>query len=124
MGRETIANTVTITIEPEGKTIAGIPWTSGMNVQQALELAYDIPPNLSFAIQFYGASLGYLVIMVDGTFDAGDDYWFLYVNGVLSNYGIDYTILNAGDVVGLVYEDYDHSKHGSTIHAAKRKGKG
>ena len=118
MGRELIANSVTITIEPEGKTIAGIPWTSGMNVQQAMERAYSVPPGLEFALQYYGASLGYAVIMIDGTFNAGNEYWFLYVNGILSSTGIDETILNDGDVVGFVYEAYNESTHTHALHKA------
>ena len=123
MGREVIANTVTVTVSPEGKTIPNIPWTEGMNAQTALERAYGIPPGLSFALQYYGPSLGYLVIMIDGTFDAGNDYWFFYVNGVLSPTGVDSTILNAGDVLGFVYESYDEAKHSETIYAAKREAR-
>lgn len=121
MGREMIANTVTLTISPEGKTIPGIPWTEGMNVQLAMERAYEIPPGLSFAIQYFGSSLGYLVLMVDGTFDTSTEFWFLYVNGILSPTGIDFTILQSGDVVELRYQTYSESEHRDTTYHAKHK---
>jgi hypothetical protein len=127
MGRSAMANTVSLSIEPEGKTIANIPWTGGMNVQQEMELAYSMPPCITFALQYYGPSLGYLVLAVDGTFDTDTTFWFLYVNDVLSPTGIDETILNDGDAVSLVYEPYQAEKHASEIHrlrfehAQKRK---
>lgn len=120
MGRETISNSVTLTISNEGKTISGIPWTSGMNVQTAMERAYDIPPGIEFALQYYGSSFGYLVLMVDGKFDTSTDYWFLYVNGVLSPNGIDSTILDDGDVVELKYQEYSESEHGNTVYRKKQ----
>lgn len=118
MGREMANNTVMITINPEGKTIPNIPWTEGMNVQQAMELAYSIPPGMNFALQYYGP-YGYMVIMIDGTSDASPNYWFLYVNGVLSQTGIDSTILNSGDVVGFTYEEYEEQKHVGDIYRAR-----
>ncbi len=120
MGREILAETVMITIENSGKTISGIPWTNQMNVQTAMERAYIIPPGIQFALQYYGPSLGYAVIMIDGVFDTSEKYWFLYINGKLSNKGIDQTILNDGDVVGFIYENYDSNKHAHELHAAKR----
>lgn len=119
MGREILAETVMITIKNSGKTISGIPWTKNMNVQTAMERAYAIPPGIKFALQYYGNSLGYAVIMIDGVFDIQKKYWFLYINGKLSNTGIDLTILNDGDVVEFIYESYDSNKHIHEIHNAK-----
>jgi hypothetical protein len=119
MGRNTMANVVSLSIEPEGKTIANIPWSEGMEVQTEMELAYSISPGITFALQYYGPSLGYLVLMVDGTFDTATEFWFLYVNGVLAPTGIDETFLNNGDAVALIYESYDSSKHVGEIHRVR-----
>ena len=96
--------TVAIIVEPEGKSISAIPWTEGMNVQQAMESAYELTPGLSFALQYYGSKRGYKVIMVDGAADQSNYYWFLYINGKLSQDGIDTTLLNPSDVVTLTYQ--------------------
>jgi hypothetical protein len=96
--------TVAIVVEPEGKSISAIPWTEGMNVQQAMERAYELPPGLSFALEYYGSKQGYKVIMVDGVADQSNHFWFLYINGALSQAGIDTTQLNPSDVVTLTYQ--------------------
>ena len=112
--------TVAIIVEPGGKTISAIPWTQGMNVQQAMEHAYELPPGLSFALQYYGSKRGYKVIMVDGVADQSNNYWFLYINGALSQGGIDTTQLNPSDVVTLTYQPYSEALHGSTMNHTKQ----
>lgn len=120
MGRELLANTVSMTIDPEGKTISNIPWESDMNVQDAMQEAYSISPGIDFALQYFGPTLGYSVLMIDGTFDSSTEFWFLYINGELSPTGIDSTILNDGDVIGFVFEKYSGDTHGKVeIHKAK-----
>lgn len=121
MGRTVATDTVSISISTNNQTISGIPWFEGMNVQQAMEAAYDIPPGIGFAIQFYGSALGYLILMVDGTFDADPYYWFLYVNGVETPTGIDQTILNSGDAVELNYQQYDPQVHTAPIYKQRRE---
>lgn len=102
-------------------TIKNIPWTSGMNVQQVLEAAYNTfvcPPafpELSYWISYFGASMGYMVTMMDGTAQMGNNYWILYINNVIATAGIDSTIVNSGDQVQFNYEPYSSELHGGTI---------
>jgi hypothetical protein len=119
MGSSPGSNTVSISLEPNGVTISNIPWTQGMNVQTAMERAYAIPPGITFAIEYFGSTFGYLVLTIDGTTNTSPDYWFLYVNDVLTDTGIDSTTLNAGDAVSFKYEEYNASKHAAPIHAAR-----
>lgn len=116
--------TVTLTIS-DGTVMNNIPWTQGMNVQSALEAAYNIsvnpptPSPLSYWIEYFGTSsgvyLGYLVTMVDGITQMGNMYWFVYVNQVSATSGIDSTTLNAGDQILLKYEPYSEELHGNTM---------
>ena len=119
MGRTLSTNTVSISIEPNGSTISNIPCTEGMNVQKAMEMAYAIPPGITFSIEYFGAEFGYLVLTVDGTTNENSYYWFLYVNGTLSPTGIDDTILSAGDAISLQYEIYNPATHSDAIHAVR-----
>ncbi len=110
-----------------------VPWQSGMNAQAALEAAYNQIQNhrqFCFALDYYGAfgaggesPLGYLVIMINGIMDLPNDgtYWAFLVNGSYAAAGIDYTVLNDGDVVSFQLESYSAGLHrGSTV-AAKAK---
>jgi hypothetical protein len=125
-----MANTISIKVEG-GATISNVPFTTGMNVQQALEAAYNSfsnPPNIptiSFWLEYYGTSLGYLVTNMDGVTQQGSKYWMLYVNGILATEGIDSTILSDNDVVSFKYESYSEEIHGHTImkqfHLAKTR---
>jgi hypothetical protein len=108
-----------------GNTITGIPYTSQMNVQKALEAAYNIyinPPTippLSFWVEFFGSYngvyLGYMVTQLDGTTQQGSMYWMLYINNVVATGGIDETILSDGDEIEFNYQTYSESIHGHTI---------
>jgi len=127
---------ISLTIQG-GTTINGIPYTNQMNVQNAIEKAYDIytnPPNippLSFAIEYYGtyngSYLGYMVTQLDGTAQQGSMYWALYINGVVAANGIDETILNDGDQISFQYQSYSEQTHGRTVLAhieARKKARG
>jgi hypothetical protein len=108
-----------------GNTINGIPFTSQMNVQNALESAYNSSiyppafPPLSFVIEYFGSYngqyLGYFVTQMDGTAQQGSKYWILYVNNVAATSGIDQTILNDGDQIEFRYETYSETLHGKSI---------
>jgi hypothetical protein len=115
---------VSITIGGSAPII--VPWQPNMNVQSALETAYNQIQNssvFSFATEFFGTyqgppygPLGYTVIMLNGTFDLPNQgqYWALLVNGVYAAKGIDLLPLNAGDQVQFVNEPYDLEKHAET----------
>jgi hypothetical protein len=111
-------NTVTVTIVG-GPSIA-VPWFQNMNAQQALEGAYNQINNTSqftFSLQYYGSQFGYLVMMVNETYDsfissaAPFFYWAFYLNEVPSQTGIDQTLLNTGDTVTFAFETYSTEKH-------------
>ena len=100
------------------RTFDDISWQSGMNVQQAMESAYGTESGYAFAIQYFGADLGYEAIMIDNVFQqAGTDaflFWELSINGNVSSTGIDETRLNDGDAVEWNYTPYVAEIHDST----------
>jgi hypothetical protein len=117
----------TVQIVVSGGPTIDVPWSQGMNVQQALEGAYNQvgqAAQFTFALQFYG-QFGYLVMMINETYDsfissaAPYFYWELLVNGAPSQTGIDSTILNAGDVVTFSFETYSQQKHEKSTLKAK-----
>jgi hypothetical protein len=115
----TVSNgdTVSVTATILGSTIVSIPdvpWTSGMNAQQALEGAYNQreDPHYGFSLEYYGYDsgghlLGYLVEEIDQIGDQPGVYWEFLVNDAPSSTGIDTTILNGGDAVSFVYQYYN-----------------
>lgn len=118
----------TVSIEILGGPQLDVNWTRGMNAQQALELAHNaINDNkkFSFALQYYGAALGYMVFMINGTFDsfvpeaAPNFYWHFLVNDVSQDVGIDGKELAAGDRVKYSYDRYDPRQHVDTTMGKK-----
>ena len=103
---------VTITIS--GGQPVSVNWFSGMNSQQALEEAY---PNITFGVNYYGSSLGYMAVMINGTYDDSNShmYWEFYYNGNPSNKGIDSTILNDGDSISFENTSYNEVTHKGTL---------
>jgi len=110
--------TVTVTIT--GGPSVSVPWFQNMNAQQALEGAYNqihSADQFTYALQYYGAPLGYLVVMINETYDSFASsaapffYWEFLYNGTPSQTGIDGTLLNAGDVVAFSLEMYSGAKH-------------
>jgi len=91
-----------------------IPWRTDMNIQEALETAYDQEKlagrSFDFAVQYFGyfgqEYLGYLIVMIDKQYDNPNDpndYWLFKVNGVLAPVGIDSYMVNVNDVIELDY---------------------
>lgn len=122
-----------VKIQVEGNTPISIPWTRGMNAQDALEAAYNQVKNssqFSFATQFFGTyqsppngPLGYMVIMMNGTYDLPGQkkYWAFYLNGQLAMKGIDYTTLKPSDSIAFVNTPYDESMHSNSHLEAKHR---
>jgi len=84
------------------------PRKTGMNGQTALEAAYNaqsMPKTFTFNLQYYGTSFGYLVDMINGTFDTALStdapyfFWDFAVNGDESQYGTDNTPISDGDII-------------------------
>lgn len=121
-----MSQTVQVTVV--GGPNATVPWIQGMNAQQALEAAYNQINNNSvftYAIQYYGSGLGYLVLMINETYDsfitssAPFFYWQFLINGAPAQAGIDGVTLNPGDVVSFSFEMYVAAKHAKSTLAAK-----
>jgi hypothetical protein len=120
-----MAPTVTIVIG-DGMPIV-VPWQLNMEVQSALEAAYNQIQNsktFSFATQFFGTyqtppngPLGYMVIMLNGNYDLPNQgkYWALLVNGIYASAGIDLTFLDPGDKVEFVNEPYAAKHTGTAV---------
>jgi hypothetical protein len=116
-----------ITLEIVGGPTITVDWTKNMNAQQVLETAYDEqqnPGSFNYALQYYGEALGYLVVMVNETYDSYISsaqpffYWEFLVNDVPATKGIDNTIVSPGDRVTFQFERYIPEKHkGSTLEA-------
>jgi len=63
----------TVSLEVVGGPSVQVPWTTGMTAQDALEAAYDqinSSATFTYALQFYGTPLGYLVLMINETYDS------------------------------------------------------
>jgi hypothetical protein len=107
------------------RTFDNIPWQSGMNVQQAMEKAFGLETGYDFALQYFGADLGYEAIMIDNiSQQAGTDaflFWELSVNGNISSTGIDETMLSDGDEVEWNYTTYSSDTHNSTRYKQLRQ---
>lgn len=105
-------------------SIPNIPYRQNMNVQQAMEAAYD-PPIVAFTLQFFG-SPGYELMNLDSLANqvGGDGntflFWELLINGQFSQTGIDETILNDGDVIGWNYTSYTEDLHAGTRYETMR----
>jgi hypothetical protein len=114
--------TVRVQVVDEGGGFASeadVPFVPGMNVQSALEGAYNVqaPPQFHFFLEYFGSEggvyFGYLVTQFNATADAGSTNWMLYVNNVQAPTGIDTTVLNDGDQVLFTYEQYSAETHGA-----------
>jgi hypothetical protein len=119
-----------VTVEVTGGPSQDVTWTSGMSAQAALELAWNAINSTSkftFGLQYYGTSLGYLVFMINETFDSFLSsaepyfYWEFLVNGTAQSKGIDGTTLASGDVVTFTFTTYDPGQHAGTTLEAKNK---
>ncbi len=109
-----------------GPTFSNVPYISGMNAQQAIEATYNSasPGSFTYALQYYGSVLGYLVIMINETYETFNSsnapfyFWEYLINGVASSTGIDGTILNDNDTITFSFLAYTANIHAdSTLHA-------
>jgi hypothetical protein len=124
------SNKDTVTIQIVGGPMMTIPFTSGMNVQQAMEHAFDsqtTPTGFTYALQYFGGKLGYLVIMINETYESFISsshpfyFWEFLLNGQPAQSGIDNTVLNAGDVISFELRTFGPTVPAqSTMHAKYR----
>jgi hypothetical protein len=138
--REGIMANGKVTVEVRGGPTIDIEWASGMNAQQALEQAVDggQVPTFTYGLQYFGSKLGYLVMMINETYDSfvstADPYyyWEFLLNGQWAPGGIDKTVLNAGDKISFEFAQYiqadasplTEAKHRSRTAIAPAKGDG
>ena len=62
-----------VSLEVVGGPSVQVPWKLNMTAQDALEAAYDqinSSATFTYALQFYGSQLGYLVLMINETYDS------------------------------------------------------
>lgn len=116
--------TPTVSVAVVGGPSVSVPWMPGMNAQTALQLAsIQLGQTLTFALQYFGPQLGYLVVMINDTFEsmisaaAPFFYWEFIVNGTPASAGIDGTTLSAGDAVSFEFQQYPPLHSHSTLHA-------
>ncbi|KAI9449980.1 hypothetical protein F5148DRAFT_1338197 [Russula earlei] len=98
-----------------GPSITGLTWFSGMTGRDVLEAAYNSLSSpvteFTYTLEYFGTddSLGYLVNMINGTFDSFNAaqspyfFWEFLVNDSEAENGIDYTTISDGDEVEFSY---------------------
>lgn len=116
-----MSNGQTVTVSVDGGPTLEVPWFDGMNAQNALEGAYkSAPTEFTCGLQYFG-SFGYLVEMVNYTYDTFSPqgqpnwYWEFLVNGQAAQVGIDGVLLNPGDVVGFTFTRYVPETHAGSL---------
>jgi hypothetical protein len=122
-GTMTMALSVTISVLGQQVTkVSNVPFTQGMNVQQAMEGAYATPPITEvkgFSLRYFGA-LGYELVTLDSiSGQAGGDkttflFWELQINGQFVQHGIDETYPKDGDAIEWNYICYSEERHAGT----------
>lgn len=103
-----------VNVSVSGGPSARVAWHHGLTALEAMQLAHEaIEPvggeQFTFALQYYGSSLGYLVTMINETYDSfisrgGESatpffYWNFSVNGRPATSGVDRTVLSEGDEI-------------------------
>lgn len=125
-----------VTVEIIGGPSFQVKWDAAKmhNAQDALEDAFNSQPNPStftYTLQYYGSNLGYLVNMINETFDTFPSasnyqpyyFWEFLVNNVASNTGIDNHPINDGDKITFDFTRYIPAKHANTTMELKHKHK-
>lgn len=109
-----------VDVEVVGGPRVSVGWNDGMNAQDALEEAHRVindTQKFTYALQYFGSSLGYLVLMLNETYDSFISssspffYWEILVNGAPASTGIDHIQLQPGDHLMFTFERYDPAKH-------------
>jgi hypothetical protein len=119
-----------------GGPSASVAWQSGMTALRALELAQaqiEPDPNeqFTFCLQYYGDALGYLVNMINETYDSfisrgGEKatpffYWHFFINDTPATKSVDRSILDDGDIIRFSFEQFVAVSHGNTLLAVKHR---
>jgi hypothetical protein len=129
-----------VRVEISGGPSADVPHEQGLTVLSAMELAQgQIEPDpheqFTFGLQYYGAGLGYLLNMVNETYDSfisrgGEKatpffYWNVLINGEPATASVDRTPVDEGDIISLEFQQFSLGQHGGTLmgrkHLAQQK---
>ena len=107
-------------------------WHTGMTGQQALQAAYNASTStgdFTFSLQYYGDQLGYLVDMINETYDTFRSkyepyfFWEFLINGTPSSKGIDTALLKDKDTLTFQFTTYNPNTHNDTTLQSKFKMK-
>ena len=121
-----------VTVRIEGGMEYQVRWVSGMIALDALEEAYNkqyFSGPFTYSIQYYGRSVGYLVNMLNETYDSFASkhepyyFWEFMVNNEAAPSGIDNTLIEDGDVLSFSYVTYTAKIHAQTTLQSKYKMK-
>lgn len=128
--------TNTISVSIIGGPSANVPYETDMTALRAMELAQGIieldpKEQFTFSLQYYGASLGYLVNMMNETYDSfisrgGEKatpffYWQFLINNVPAESSVDRTMLKDGDSISFEFQMYSSSLHANSLLEEKHK---
>ena len=121
------ADTNPITLAIVGGPTITVPFVAGINAQQAMERAFELlndRKKFDYALEYFGKSLGYLVVMINDTYESFISsaqpfyFWEILVNGQPASTGIDNTPLQAGDTLTFELQTYTATiTPKSTMHA-------
>lgn len=122
----------TVTVSIKGGPNATVDWKEDLTALEAMESAFDVinqSKQFTFALQYFGPELGYLVVMINETYDSfiskGGDaaepffYWEFLVNGNRADKGVNHTVLARGDAVEFEFEMYVPEEHRNSLLSAK-----
>jgi hypothetical protein len=117
-------NGATVSVSVNGGPSANVPWQQNLTALGAMEAAYAMinpAEQFTFALQYYGPQFGYLVIMINETYDSFISkggaqanpffYWEFLVNGKPATQGVGQTVLNPGDAVEFDFQMYQAARH-------------
>lgn len=106
-----IQNTVSLEVDfPDGKKIyiESIPWIQNETVSLAMGNAKCFKPDFTYETAYY-CPYGRLITDIMGMVPTQNrQYWVLYINGKLSEFGMDTTLLKPKDKIRWVIEDAPH----------------
>lgn len=131
MEQESVAAAIKVDIT-DGPSVE-VAWTQGMNARDALERAYDAVGSVAafgFSLQYFGRELGYLVCMINDTYDTFQAastpfyYWELLVNDEPASQGIEATLLKPGDVIGFRLVSFDPETYQGDLLRARHARRG
>lgn len=128
--------TESVRVEIVGGPSTDVPYKQGLTVLGAMELAQtQIEPNpqeqFTFGLQYYGAELGYLVNMINETYDSfisrgGEKaspffYWNIIINDVAATTSADRTAVKGGDVIRFEFQQFTSQAHSGTLLGRKHQ---